>query len=245
MPTVESNKRYWSEKYQWADAGEEWSRPWGDSRMLWYSVLAPRIERYLPTGTVLEIAPGYGRCTEYLRRSADHLVLVDLNENCIEACRRRFEADTHLSYHVNDGSSLDFVEDGSVDFAFSFDSLVHVEGEVMRTYLTGLERKLAPDGVAFLHHSNLGGYSPLARRAMRRFGGRDRGVSGALIEQICDEVGLHLRAQELITWPDVSRVFLSDCFSLVAKQREQETQRVTSRWFGTDAKHAASVSAVY
>lgn len=50
------------------------------------------------------------------------------------------------------------VADSSVDFAFSFDSLVYVEAEVLKGYLTELARVLKPDGVAFLHHSNLGAY---------------------------------------------------------------------------------------
>lgn len=45
--------------------------------------------------------------------------------------------------------------DGAVDLAFSFDSLVHVEIDVIEGYLTELARVLVPDGVAILHHSNL------------------------------------------------------------------------------------------
>ena len=59
---------------------------------------------------------------------------------------------------MNDGRSLDMIEDGSVDFAFSFDSLVHADAEVIAGYLRELERKLAPEGVGFVHHSNAGRY---------------------------------------------------------------------------------------
>ncbi len=50
------------------------------------------------------------------------------------------------------------VEDGSVDFAFSFDSLVHVEAEIIAAYLKELAKKLKRGAFAFLHHSNLGTY---------------------------------------------------------------------------------------
>ena len=50
------------------------------------------------------------------------------------------------------------VADRSVDFAFSFDSLVHADAEVLDAYAAELARTLAPDGVAFIHHSNLGAY---------------------------------------------------------------------------------------
>ncbi len=51
------------------------------------------------------------------------------------------------------------VADGSIDFVFSFDSLVHAEEDVIRSYLDQLGQKLRPDGVGFLHHSNLGEYA--------------------------------------------------------------------------------------
>ena len=47
------------------------------------------------------------------------------------------------------------IEDGSIDFAFSFDSLVHAEADVMSSYANELARVLKPGGCAFLHHSNL------------------------------------------------------------------------------------------
>ena len=50
------------------------------------------------------------------------------------------------------------VGDAAVDFAFSFDSLVHVEAETLADYLAELARVLVPDGVGFLHHSNFGTY---------------------------------------------------------------------------------------
>jgi hypothetical protein len=59
---------------------------------------------------------------------------------------------------VNDGKSLAMVEDRSVDFAFSFDSLVHVEADVIAAYLNQLGKKLKPGGFAFFHHSNLESY---------------------------------------------------------------------------------------
>ena len=65
----------------------------------------------------------------------------------------------HISYHVNDGKSLAMVPDESVNFAFSFDSLVHADLDVLRAYLVELRNKLSPDGVAFLHHSNIGAYA--------------------------------------------------------------------------------------
>jgi len=119
----------------------------------------PRIHRFVPTDTILEIACGYGRWSEYLRGLTRRLVLVDLEEHCIEACKQRFASSGNIEYYVNDGKSLDMVADRSVDFVFSFDSLVHVEEDVIKSYLDATSMKLKKNGIAFIHHSNRGNYS--------------------------------------------------------------------------------------
>jgi hypothetical protein len=86
------------------------------------------------------------------------LVLVDLWERCIEACKRRFESESHSRFCVNNGKSLAMVSDNSLDFVFSFDSLVHAEIDVIDAYIDELSRKLTLSGIAFIHHSNIGAY---------------------------------------------------------------------------------------
>ena len=107
---------------------------------------------------MLEIAPGYGRITQFLHPRCDRLTVVDLNETCISACRQRFARRPHITYNVNDGRSLAAAEDSAVDFALSFDSLVHADAHVIEGYLKQLATKLTADGVAVLHHSNAGAY---------------------------------------------------------------------------------------
>src|SRR5262245_46619894 len=109
MPTIEQNLHEWGTKFQWIQSGDEWSAGWGGAEAQWFGTLYPRIHAYLPSASILEIAPGYGRWTNYLRRHCTALTVVDLNENCIAACRERFAADTHITYHVNDGQSLDMI----------------------------------------------------------------------------------------------------------------------------------------
>ena len=92
---------------------------------------APQVRPFLPTGTVCEIAPGYGRWTQYLLRECDQYVGVDLASRCVDACRERFTSFDHARFEVNDGRSLPVLENDSVDFVFSFDSLVHVEADVI------------------------------------------------------------------------------------------------------------------
>lgn len=178
MPTIEENRLVWDTAYDWSAGGDEWSGAWGTPEMQWYVTLLPRIHAFLPARTILEIAPGFGRWSAFLHRYGERLVLVDLSERCIEACRERFRDASNVEYHVNDGKSLAMIEDRSIDFAFSFDSLVHADAGVIGAYLEHLASKLTPDGVAVLHHSNSGEY---ARRAplLRRMPGGD-GTSPSL-----------------------------------------------------------------
>src|SRR6266478_5857216 len=108
-------------KYDWKQAGEEWSEPWGASEAQWNGTIFPRIRDCVPTGTILEIAPGFGRWTHFLKDLCQQLVVVDLSTKCIEACQARFADCTHITYHVNDGKSLAMIADESIDFVFSFD----------------------------------------------------------------------------------------------------------------------------
>ena len=135
MGTISENKRLWTD-YDWQQQGDEWSAEWGTTEILWWGTIRPRIHAFVPTGTILEVAPGVGRCTQYLKDLCQHLTVVDLTDRCIEACKERFSSDSHITYHVNDGKSLEMIPDHSVDFVFSFDSLVHVEADVIEAYLS-------------------------------------------------------------------------------------------------------------
>jgi ubiquinone/menaquinone biosynthesis C-methylase UbiE len=217
MADVETNLTIWNESWDWSRAGEEWSDSWGGTAALWFGTLLPRIHAFVPTGTILEIAPGYGRWTQYLKELCDQLVVVDLAERCIDHCRERFAGAGNIEYHVNDGRSLGMVADRSVDLAFSFDSLVHADQDVIDAYLAELARKLAPNGVGFIHHSNAGEYGRLnavsrrlpeqVRRPLVNRGAlidayawrAESGSADAFAAQ-CERVGLTCIRQEKINW---------------------------------------------
>jgi SAM-dependent methyltransferase len=167
MPSLDENRATWDASASWTAQGDEWSGAWGGTDMLWHGTLLPRIHEFVPTGSILELAPGHGRWSAYLKDLCDELTLVDLAESCIDACRERFVGESHIRYHVNDGKSLAMVADDSIDFVFSFDSLVHAEHDVLEAYLAQLAGKLRADGVGFVHHSNMGAYRRAAAVARR------------------------------------------------------------------------------
>lgn len=250
MPTVADNRAMW-DGYDWGGGGEEWSAAWGGSEAQWQGTILPRIEAFVPAGTILELAPGFGRWSHYLREHCDRLVLVDLSERCIEACRERFAGDGRIAYHVNDGTSLAMIDDGSIDFAFTFDSLVHAEAQVLEGYARELARVLAPSGAGFVHHSNAGeyrGYFEGRRRLPRRV--RDRLIAAGRLDRLhrralsvsardframCRRAGLACPDQELVNWGGRR---LIDCFSTVvpASPRARPARVVRNARFMAEAE---------
>jgi SAM-dependent methyltransferase len=236
MPTVDWNYAKWNERHDWSEEGDEWSIGWGGPRAQWLTCVFPRLAPMLPTGSLLEIATGHGRWTGFLLPECTSYIGVDLAPNCVDTCRKRFADDTHATFAVTDGMTLPMVPDESTDLVFSFDSLVHVESDVIASYLREFQRILSTDGVAFIHHSNVGIYhrtarwrdlsakfaNPfwLTRGVLRRVGwaewhgDRGRSMTAQRFAELANEAGLACPRQEVIGW---SGLMLTDCISVVTR----------------------------
>ena len=223
-PDVIGNRNFYS-AYDWSRGGEEWSEDWGGSDGLWFATLYPRLREFLPAGHVLEIGPGCGRVTHYLRAWCERMTAVDVVERCVQRCRERFSDSGHIAYSVNDGVSLDMVEDGSVDLAVTWETLVHAEHATVRAYLGELTRKLRCGGSAFIHHSNLGEYGASLPKELA--GGAAAGGGGALtagrrastsaekVREDCAELGLRCVSQEIFSASDSG--YWTDCITLCVR----------------------------
>ena len=266
MPTIEENRSTWGETYDWSLSGAEWSESWGGVHMQWFGSILPRIKAFVPTNTILEIAPGYGRWTVFLKDLCKRLILVDLSERCIDKCRQRFAEYSHISYFVNDGQSLDMVADHSVDFIFSFDSLVHAEEVVLEAYSAEFAKKLRSNGAAFVHHSNLGEYIHLAKMQSRlskhptlfnllrtlricdnvNSQWRACSMTAAKMERFAEEHGLECVSQELVTWD--STFALIDCLSTLVpctSKWSRENRVFKNRGFRCEVKRLSDLSRLY
>ena len=222
VPDVQDNLEQWS-NHDWSSGGDEWSVGYGGTDAMWAWAIMPRIAALLPAKHILELAPGFGRVTQFLVPSCDRLTLVDLTERCIDACKERFKEFEHISYHVNDGRSLDMVEDGSVDVVFSWDSLIHVEEDVISGYLEQLARKLVPGGFGFLHHSNLAAYRDKATGELTIVNEhwRAAGMSAQRFRELCREFGMTCLVQELVPW---GGPHYTDCLSMFVRERRGLTR---------------------
>lgn len=234
MASIDENRAMWDETYRWSDGGDEWSSGWGGARSQWERWVEPRIDAALagrPVQLVVEVGCGHGRWTRFLLERFPHVVAFDLAPRCVEACRSRLGADAGLDVRVCDGRSLPGVDPGSVDLVVSIDSLVHADAAAMSAYVAECARVLAADGVAVLHHSNLGACGldawpllqrPRVRRALAALGvaepgvhWRDPSVDADLVARLAAERSLWCSHQELIRW-DTRRRF-TDCISVLRR----------------------------
>lgn len=231
MPTVAENLTYW-QRYDWKDRGREWGGGYGSIEQGWAHAILPRIGAFLPAGHVLELAPGYGAWTDFLRPLCKKMTLVDLTPNCIEHCRQRFGR-KGMTYHTNDGRSLAMVEDGTIDFVFSVHSLVHADHDVMRGYVEQLGTKMKPGAFGFIHHSNLGEYAgEFETWPEKDLHWRGRDMTGEKFREDCRGAGLACVMQEIIPWGSDKMI---DAYSLFARPRpgqvlEERVERNTGYW---------------
>ena len=214
MPDLEWNRVTWNQPDQWRAGGDDWSDGWGGPLPQWYGAIFPRIARWLPVAKILEIAPGFGRWTQFLLRQASEYYGVDISSICVEQCRKRFAESIKAHFIQNDGQSLEGIPDNSIDFVFSFDSLVHVELDVVGGYCEQVNRKLSDCGIAFLHHSNaLMGVDNTEVLYPQR--GRATSVSAATVKEIIERTGGRVLIQEEVNWQSKKRI---DCFTTFSKK---------------------------
>jgi SAM-dependent methyltransferase len=261
MPSIEQNKYWWDKEKDWDAAGDEWSEQYATSAMQWHASILPRIHPYLPAPTILEIAPGFGRWTQYLKNLCEQLVVVDLSVKCIEACKVRFKNDDNIAYHLNDGKSLSMIEDNSIDFLFSFDSLVHAENDSIQAYLEQLARKLKPNGVGFVHHSNLGSFAKHFEMADKLPKGRGllskmhilepgdhkrcHAMTADTFVSLANGAGLKVVSQELINWGTQRPI---DCLSIFTHPNgiwDRDYQRWVNEDFGREAAYIRKMARLY
>jgi SAM-dependent methyltransferase len=190
---VEWNRRRWGQEAGW-QAHDHFGYRWGSRAYVHTSSsVAKFFDTHLRPYTggrydldVLEISPGAGRSTVEIIRYANTLALVDLNEAPIEICRERLKYyPNEITYHVNDGQSLECVADREFDLVASYDSMVHVHPDIVRGYIRQSIPLLRGGGVIWMDHSGKG-----ARET-----GKRSSVTAEMVAGWAVESGLELLTQ--------------------------------------------------
>jgi hypothetical protein len=103
------------------------------------------------------------------------------------------------------------ISNGSIDFAFSFDSLVHADASVIEAHASQIISKLSAKGAAFVHHSNLAALGSPTEETHAR----DPSVSASLVRNFVHAAGGQILRQEIVKWGNLERL---DCLSLFSKR---------------------------
>jgi ubiquinone/menaquinone biosynthesis C-methylase UbiE len=185
-----------------------------DMEAQWRTLVWPRIGG-LDLTRVLDLAAGHGRNSAKLREVAGAVVIVDINDECLDACRKRFAGDPRISYVKTDGATLGGVEDASITLVYSFDSMVHFAPEVVRSYLHECSRVLVPGGHGFCHHSNYTGNREGDFRASPHWRNH---MSRELFADYCREAGLDVVRSDVIDWGQPPDFYAGlDCLTVFRK----------------------------
>src|SRR5271157_1890226 len=137
----------------------------------------------------------------------------------------------HIGFNLGDGRTLPVASD-SINFVFSFDSLVHADADVLDAYLMECARVLHKQhGTGFIHHSNCQG------RYWRGTSTADSVLAG------CEKAGLHCYVQEITPWVHEQDILL-DCFTSFGIAPRGPSVRVTTDLL-KEANHAKRLAQLY
>lgn len=175
MPTAEWNERWVRglRRFRRADEDGHYGDHWGDPtlsslRYRWRRLrhgretpgdLSKVVKRHLlphvtPESVVMEIGPGGGRWTQFLI-GARELILVELNAEFFPYLRKRFRKQRRkLRFYETSGYELGAIEDGTVDFVFSFGTFVHIDPEGIGEYLGEIARVLRSGGATTIQYAD-------------------------------------------------------------------------------------------
>jgi ubiquinone/menaquinone biosynthesis C-methylase UbiE len=175
MPTSDWNKRYGEKIKKFvpnkkrAYYGIHWGDPSISGWRYWLLKLLYRsaivgdlskvVKHYItpyltPQSVVLEIGAGGGRWTQYLL-DAKELILVELNAEFFPYLKGRFP--DHLGkmrFYQTNGAELAGIPSNSIDFVFTFGTLVQISPDMIDAYLGEIRRVLKRGGIAVIHYAD-------------------------------------------------------------------------------------------
>lgn len=169
----------------------------------------------LDLSNVIELACGWGRHVKNYYDRADKITLVDILQENIDICKKRFaEYDTQgkICYYKNDGYDYGDLKSGEYTAVFSYDAMVHFEMLDVYSYLCDTYRILKTGGMALFHHSNYGSEPEMDFRGTihaRNY------MTSDLFRYLTYRSGLEIVEQRLIDWDGNKEL---DCLSLLIKR---------------------------
>lgn len=178
---------------------------WGKNSLFW------SLFQKLNVDKVIELACGRGRHVPHYVERAESVTLVDILEENIEYCRKRFQENRKITYYKNNGYDLHDLPSESYTALFTYDAMVHFEMLDIFNYLKETQRVLKDGGRALFHHSN----NSADYRVTFSSGTIGRNyMSKDLFAYLANRAGLKILEQKVIDWGGVKEL---DCLTLLEK----------------------------
>jgi hypothetical protein len=246
MPSVDQNITKWNSKFKEfikeEDYGYRWSKLWGSPLLQWYSTIFPRINEFLPRKHIYEIASGLGRWSEFLEHYCKKLTLSDVSSESIDFLNEKYKYKDNVICFKTDGKTIN--NSYTIDFLFSFDSLVHCDLDVNEAYIDEFKKKSAKNSICLIHHSNLGAW-PEDLKENKHNGWRSKNVSAERINDRIKENNMNLISQELINWGGGHFEYFLDCITILANGENQgKSKFIKNKNFMNAAKRVNSKSKI-
>jgi ubiquinone/menaquinone biosynthesis C-methylase UbiE len=164
---------------------------------------------------IVELACGHGRHVKKYLDMAEKIILVDINQENIDFCKKRYKNKTKIKYIVNDGNNFAGIDTNSQTAIFTYDAMVHFEMFDIIEYLKDANRVLVDGGRILFHHSNAA-FSP---ELFYRYKPHCRNyLSADIFAYIALRCGFKRISQDIINWGDGNQFAKDlDCLSLFQK----------------------------
>jgi SAM-dependent methyltransferase len=171
-----------------------------------------RLFNTMNLAVTLELAVGHGRHAAKIVDRVPALILMDVVDENVAFCKRRFSGRANVVCLRNAGADFQPVPDGSLSAIYCYDAMVHFEYDVVLSYVRDTARVLAPGGRALYHHSNLSAFPGADHR--KNPDGRNF-MSQALFMHAAKRAGLDVVESVAMDWGKP----YTDCLTLLAKPR--------------------------
>jgi ubiquinone/menaquinone biosynthesis C-methylase UbiE len=93
---------------------------------------------------VLEIGSGCGLISQFIAQKVEHLHCCDISQSFLDAAQKECAALNNISFHKTTSGSLGFLEDNSIDAAYSYNVFIHMQLFDIYLYLKELHRVMKP-----------------------------------------------------------------------------------------------------
>jgi|GEM_PF-3441171 len=203
---VEQNRNKYANSYY--DDAEECINIFWSEDTVFYKCFSQ-----LDCSNIVELACGHGRHVVKYLDKANHISLVDINEQNINFCKNRFSNEKKIDYFVNDGNNFREIKTNSQTSIFTYDAMVHFEMLDILSYIKEANRILITGGKILFHHSNAD-YKP--ELGWDKDGGRNF-MSADIFAYLAIRHGFIVLSQDIFPWGSTK---VSDCLSLCKKVKD-------------------------